>query len=286
MNSIQQVNCNICGVDDTSLIAVQNGYRMVKCKNCGLVYLNSRPNQQTLLKLYADYHQREGKDEDVWARLMEKNFKEVSLLLNKIFPEKGKILDVGCGYGHFIEIMQDCGWFAQGVDPSSGTLYHAKKKGLNVIETSFDDSSFPDNFFDVVTAFYVLEHLPDPLSTAKKIFKMLKPGGVIVIRVPHTTPIVRFLSVFTIDNNLYDAPYHLYDFSPMTITVLLKKAGFSLIQVTPGSPTLPPKRFERVISLVSGYFSQVLFVMSRGKFLLPGTSKTIIAVKQIENRVS
>ncbi|NUN22222.1 MAG: class I SAM-dependent methyltransferase [Candidatus Jettenia caeni] len=286
MNSIQQVNCNICGVDDTSLIAVQNGYRMVKCKNCGLVYLNSRPNQQTLLKLYADYHQREGKDEDVWARLMEKNFKEVSLLLNKIFPEKGKILDVGCGYGHFIEIMQDCGWFAQGVDPSSGTLYHAKKKGLNVIETSFDDSSFPDNFFDVVTAFYVLEHLPDPLSTAKKIFEMLKPGGVIVIRVPHTTPIVRFLSVFTIDNNLYDAPYHLYDFSPMTITVLLKKAGFSLIQVMPGSPTLPPKRFERVISLVSGYFSQVLFVMSRGKFLLPGTSKTIIAVKQIENRVS
>lgn len=112
MNSIQQVNCNICGVDDTSLIAVQNGYRMVKCKNCGLVYLNSRPDQQTLLKLYADYHQREGKDEDVWARLMEKNFKEVSLLLHKIFPEKGKILDVGCGYGHFIEIMQDCGWFA------------------------------------------------------------------------------------------------------------------------------------------------------------------------------
>lgn len=259
---------------------------MVKCKNCGLVYLNSRPDQQTLLKLYADYHQREGKDEDVWARLMEKNFKEVSLLLHKIFPEKGKILDVGCGYGHFIEIMQDCGWFAQGVDPSSGTLYHAKRKGLNVIETSVDDSSFPDNFFDVVTAFYVLEHLPDPLSTAKKIFEMLKPGGVIVIRVPHTTPIVRFLSVFTIDNNLYDAPYHLYDFSPMTITVLLKKAGFSLIQVMPGSPTLPPKRFERVISLVSGYFSQVLFVMSRGKFLLPGTSKTIIAVKQIENRVS
>lgn len=286
MNSIQQINCNICGVDDTSLIAVQNGYRMVKCKNCGLVYLNSRPDQQMLIKLYTDYHQREGKDEDVWARLMEKNFREVSLLLNKIFPEKGKILDVGCGYGHFIEIMQDCGWFAQGVDPSSRTLYHAKKKGLNVIETSVDDSSFPDNFFDVVTAFYVLEHLPDPLSTAKKIFEMLKPGGVIVIRVPHTTPIVRFLSVFTIDNNLYDAPYHLYDFSPMTITVLLKKAGFSLIQVIPGSPTLPPKRFERVISLVSGYFSQVLFVMSRGKFLLPGTSKTIIAVKQIENRAS
>ncbi|TLD41733.1 MAG: SAM-dependent methyltransferase BT3209 [Candidatus Jettenia ecosi] len=286
MNSIQQVNCNICGVDNTSLIAVQNGYRMVKCKNCGLVYLKSRPDQQTLIKLYADYHQREGKDEDVWARLMEKNFKEVSLLLNKIFPEKGKILDVGCGYGHFIEIMQGCGWFAQGVDPSSGTLYYAKKKGLNVIETSVDDSSFPYNFFDVVTAFYVLEHLPDPLSTAKKIFKMLKPGGVIVIRVPHTTPIVRFLSVFTIDNNLYDAPYHLYDFSPMTITVLLKKAGFSFIQVMPGSPTLPPKRFERVISLISGYFSQVLFVMSRGKFLLPGTSKTIIAVKQIENKVS
>jgi 2-polyprenyl-3-methyl-5-hydroxy-6-metoxy-1,4-benzoquinol methylase len=282
---MQQVNCNICGTDSTSLIVVQNGYRMVKCKNCGLVYLNPRLDQQTLIKLYTGYHQREGKDEHAWARLMEKNFKEVSLLLNKTFTEKGRILDLGCGYGHFIEIMRDCGWAECGIDPSSRVLYNAKKKGLNVIETSIDDISFPNNSFDVVTAFYVLEHLPDPLSTAKKIYEMLKPGGVMVIRVPHTTPIVRFLSIFKIDNNLYDTPYHLYDFSPGTITVLLKKAGFSLIQVMPGSPTFPPKDFERVISIVSGCFSRILFVMSRGKFLLPGISKTILAVKQKENKV-
>lgn len=275
-----QVNCNICDVDDASLIAVQNGYRMVKCKSCGLVYLNPRPDQQSLIKLYTDYHRRDGKDEHVWARLMEKNFKEISLFLNKAFPGKGKILDLGCGYGHFIEKARNYGWSVWGVDPSSSALYSAKRKGLNVIEASVDDISFPDNSFDVVTAFYVLEHLPNPLSTAKKIFEMLKPGGMIVIRVPHTTPIVRFLSFFKIENNLYDTPYHLYDFSPGTITVLLKKAGFTLIHVMPGSPTLPPKYFERVVSLASGYLSRILFVMSRGAFLLPGISKTIIAVKQ------
>lgn len=252
---------------------------MVKCRSCGLVYLNPRPDPTTLIQLYTTYHQRDGKDERVWARLMEKNFREVSLLLNRIFPEKGKILDIGCGYGYFIEIMRDFGWTVWGIDLSPNTLHFAKKKGLNVAKASIDDVAFPDEFFDVVTAFYVLEHLPNPLSALKKILTMLKLGGIIVIRVPHTTPIVRLLSVFKVKNNLYDIPYHLYDFSPKIITLLLKKAGYSLIQVKPGSPTLPVKFFERLISITSGNLAKSLFAISMGKFLLPGTSKTIIAAR-------
>ncbi len=277
---MQHVNCNICDIDDACLVVVQNNYNVVKCRNCGLVYVNPRPDPTTLIQLYTDYHQRDGKDERVWARLMEKNFKEVSLFLYSIFPEKGKILDIGCGYGHFIETMRDFGWSVWGIDLSPNTLSHAREKGLNVANTSIDDVAFPDGFFDAITAFYVLEHLVNPLSALKKVLKMLKPGGVIVIRVPHTTPIVRILSFFRVKNNLYDTPYHLYDFSPKTISLALKKAGFSFIKVTPGSPTLPVKFSERLISIATGNLAKFLFVISMGKFLLPGTSKTIIATKQ------
>lgn len=276
---MQYAHCNICNTDDIRLITVLNGYNVVKCKNCGLVYVNPRPDSKMLIELYAEYHQRGGKDADVWARLMEGNFKESALLLNKIMPEKGKILDIGCGYGHFMRRMRDFGWSVYGIDPSLKVLGYARNKGLNVFEKSIEDVSFPDNYFDAVTAFYVLEHLADPFTTLKKIFQMMKPQGVLILRVPHTTPIVQFLSFFKLNVNLYDVPYHLYDFSPKTISLLLKKSGFSTVRVIPGSPTIPANYFERVISVVSGNIARFLFTISAKKFLLPGTSKTVLAFK-------
>ena len=277
--SMKYVNCNICNTDDTFLVTTQNGYKVVQCKNCGLVYVNPRPDNETLKRLYAEYHQRNGKDVNDWAKLMGKNFKEVLSFLNKVLPGKGKLLDIGCGYGHFIEIMKRQGWSVCGIDLSPKVLLYAKEKGLDVFETSIDDVSFPDEYFDAVTAFYVLEHVTNPLHALKNIFKMLKPCGILVLRVPHTTPIIRFLSFFRIKNNLYDIPYHLFDYSPQTITQLLKKSGFSTVSVTPGSPTIPVNVFEMVVSLVSGSFSKFLFAISARKFLLPGISKTILAFK-------
>ncbi|MDN3514527.1 MAG: class I SAM-dependent methyltransferase [Candidatus Brocadia sp.] len=276
---MKYVNCNLCNTDDTFLVTTQNGYKVVQCKNCGLVYVNPRPDNETLKHLYAEYHQRNGKDANDWARLMGKNFKEVLLFLNKALPGKGKLLDIGCGYGHFIETMKCQGWSVYGIDLSSKVLLYAKEKGLDVFEISVDNVSFPDKYFDAVTAFYVLEHLTNPLHALQNIFKMLKPHGILVLRVPHTTPIVRFLSVFKIKNNLYDIPYHLFDYSPATITQLLKKSGFSTVSVMPGCPTIPVNAFERIVSLVSGSLSKFLFAISAGKFLLPGISKTIFAFK-------
>jgi len=276
---MQYVNCNICGADETRVITTQNDYRVVQCSCCGLVYVNPRPNPEMLIRLYNDYHLRDGKSEYTWARLMKNNFMDISTMLNRLFPEKGSILDIGCGYGHFIKMMGNAGWAAVGIEPSSRTSGYAKDKGLTVIKTTIDDAEFPDESFDVITAFYVLEHLFDPLSAVKKIFMLLKPRGLTVLRVPHTTPLVKFLTIFKIKNNLYDLPFHLYDFSPKTIRLLLEKAGFSSIRVIPGSPTFPNHYGERAISLVSGTFSQILFSMSNGKLLLPGASKTIIASK-------
>ncbi|MEK6738126.1 MAG: class I SAM-dependent methyltransferase, partial [Planctomycetota bacterium] len=176
-------------------------------------------------------------------------------------------------------MMKNCGWVASGIEPSSRTVRYAKSKGLDVAETIIDDAVFPENTFTAITAFYVLEHLFNPFSALKKMHDILKPGGSLILRVPHTTPIVKLLNLFNIKNNLYDTPFHLYDFSPKTIRLLLKKAGFSSIRVTPGRPTVPERLIESVISLTSGCLSQMLYAASMGKLLFPGTSKTIIAIK-------
>jgi len=277
--NLQYILCNICGCNDTRLITIQNNYKVVCCKQCGLVYLNSRPDSAHLAYLYENYHLRNGKREYSWAYLMEKNYREASKLLSRKFPRKGKILDIGCGYGYFLERMNALGWETAGIDLSPKTISYATGKGLNVVESSVENISFPKSSFDAITAFYVMEHLPDPYSAVKKIYSLLKPGGIFILRVPHTTPIVRFLLLFHIKNNLYDTPYHLYDFSPKTITLLLKKAGFTAIRVEPGSPTLPNSFLEKMVSIVSGKISRMFFSISRGKILIPGTSKTTIAYK-------
>lgn len=260
-------------------MAIWNEYRMVKCSRCGLVYADPRPAHETLIALYNGYHQRGSKDEHTWARLMGPNFLEVAALLNRMFPGKGRLLDIGCGYGHFIELMCNRGWAAAGIEPAEKTFAYARSKGLDVCRTVIEDASFPENSLEVVTAFYVLEHLRDPLAALIKTRAMLRPGGIIVLRVPHTTPLVELLGRLGVGNNLYDLPFHLYDFSPATIRSILEKAGFEDIRVTPGRPTIPPRLAERFVSQLSGAVARLLFGLSGNRFLMPGVSKTVIARK-------
>jgi len=274
---MQDVHCNLCESHTAFTVATQNGHRMVQCSVCGLVYLNPRPSRQMLMAQYEKYHERDGKNEETWARLMEGNIEEAAALLNLYLPCKGKLLDIGCGYGHFLEKMQRQGWSTLGIDPSHKVIVSARAKGLTVIETTIDETAFSGDTFDAITAFYVLEHVGDPLAVLTKCLSMLRPGGMILLRVPHTTPIVKLLAFFGLKNNLYDLPFHLYDFSPRTLQVLLEKAGFSSVKFIPGRPTLPEKLWERSISIVSITLARFLFVASGQRLLLPGTSKTCIA---------
>ncbi len=277
---MHSVLCIICGKDETELVALQRGYRMVQCRHCKLVYMNPRPDREELKLLYRNYHIRNGKNEDDWNTLMEGIFRETASFLVKKFPEGGTLLDVGCGYGHFIEIMKKEGWSVMGIDPSPLTLASAKKRGLNVREGTFEDIETEPDSFDAITMFYVLEHLHEPLSALRKAWRLLRPEGILVVRVPHTTPVVRILSLLSIPNNLYDLPFHLYDFSPRTLKEIIGMAGFSGIRIMPGIPTSPPGLATKTVSLSAGHLARALYTVTGNNLLLPGVSKTAIAIKK------
>lgn len=274
------VSCALCTNDRAEPLATQNGYRMVQCAGCGFVYLSPRPAPEALLSLYHSYHERNGKSAETWDLLMERNFRETAALLAKWFPQNGRLLDIGCGYGHFIEMMRRYGWDVSGIEPSEHASAFARSKGLPAVQGSFEAAEYPAASFDAITAFYVLEHVCDPLTVLEKIRSLLKPGGMLVLRIPHTTPIVRLLALLGVRNNLYDLPFHLSDFSPQTIRCALEKTGFTDIHVVPGQPTVPPKLGERLVSLASGNAARLLFSASGGRLLMPGVSKTVMARNQ------
>lgn len=274
--------CDLCSCDQSKVIARFNSFTMVECERCSLVYMNPSPSEQYLVELYQGYHQRSGKDNMSWCRLMNINFEQTAKLLSDKFPSKGRLLDVGCGYGYFLAAMKEKGWDVVGVEPSANASEFARDElKIDVIQATLDSVNLPPASFDAISAFYVLEHLTNPGAALSKMYELLKPGGVLVLRVPHTTPIVKLLTVLKIQNNLFDMPFHLFDFSPKAIRVFLNNAGFSSCKITPGSPTLPDRAIEKIISVFFNWVCWGIYYCTLGKMLLPGPSKTIIANKQI-----
>lgn len=273
----RKVVCSLCSSGATLPVAEQNGYSMVQCAECGFIYLSPRPTPESLIALYDSYHERNGKTAESWDVLMERNYLETAELLARLLPEGGSLLDVGCGYGYFVRRMQERGWKATGIEPSETASSCAREEGLDVRRSVLEEAELPPASFDAITAFYVLEHLYDPLAALRMMRTLLKPGGLLVLRVPHTTPVVRLLGLFGIGNTLYDSPFHLSDFSPQTLRYALKATGFTGISITPGAPTLPPRRAERMVSIIAGNCARLLYAAGGEAMLLPGVSKTAVA---------
>ncbi|HHL40943.1 MAG TPA: class I SAM-dependent methyltransferase [Deltaproteobacteria bacterium] len=276
-----RVSCNVCGADDTIPVTVQSGWPVVRCRRCGFVYVNPRPDPSRLPSLYDDYLPSRMADPGSWRRYMERVFRTTAAMIEELAPGRGGVLDVGCGYGYFVEEMARRGWRACGVDLSASAVEAARARGLRVERGSVE--RLPPGLrgpFDAVTMFYVLEHLHDPLSALEGVRRLLRPGGVLVLRLPHTTPIVRLLDLVGVKNNLYDPPFHLCDFSPSTVRIILEKAGFSVVKTCIGGWTEPLSPGPRLASALSGRLASLLSKATGGRLLLPGVSKTTLALRE------
>ncbi len=277
----------LCGDDRFTLLTVQNSFQVVSCDRCGFVYVNPRPTIESIKDLYAHYHPDRIGEPELWRAYMERVFSAACGELAGMVPAGAKVLDVGCGHGFFVEEAARCGFKAIGIDFTESTVSYGRDRGLDLrcgtIEALGDDdgggAEFEDASFDAVTMFYVLEHLTDPIRTLRRVRALLRPGGVLLLRVPHTTPIVKCLDLFGIPNNLFDPPYHLCDFSPRTIRRALFNSGFYRVRTFIGGATAPPKLLPRLVSLTSTAVAEALFKATGKRVLLPGVSKTTVARK-------
>ncbi|MGB7769081.1 MAG: class I SAM-dependent methyltransferase [Verrucomicrobiia bacterium] len=180
-------------------------------------YLNARygchfaPSSAWGPVLYSAARRREA---DRWVR-------------NLCFP-KGppRLLDLGCGNGHFLVEMRAGGWEAYGLDPDARAVEACRKAGLQVRLGMLAEDSFSDDFFAAITLNHVIEHLHDPPATLRLCFKFLQPGGVLWI----ATPNLNALGHTKFGRNWFalDPPRHLILFTPASLRTALERAGFKV----------------------------------------------------------
>ena len=224
---------------------LMSGHGITKCTFCGLVQVVPMPSDKEIASFYREdmEHFAPYIDQiEVHREYFRKKVQEIKKLIT-YHVSRITLLDIGCAMGVFLEEAKKAGFRAQGIDISKDAVGYCRKKKLHVIEGTFVSAGekLKKNSFDVVTAFEVIEHERDPLGMMERIYSLLKKNGVVVLTTPNHASIWRTLmGKWWVG---YHHPEHVTFWDPLSLTFLMKKAGFKNIVIRRDTPRPFPLSF-------------------------------------------
>lgn len=246
-------NCPVCGERSATVLfrAKASPGPICKCRNCQMVYIELVEDTKSLIFDGPVSYATDDTDlltssslEKVqgWWELLHVDEKEAELpwlrqnaieTLRHLEKFTGKphehrrLLDFGSGYGYFLSVAKELGWQTLGLEPLVGASVYARAKfGLMIKTDILREDTFPSDFFDVVTAFQVFEHIPDPGESLRYLRNSMKKDGTILIEVPRfdtwSVSLMRSRHRHFVED-------HLNFFSGQTLSRLLEDAGFEVL---------------------------------------------------------
>ncbi len=225
--------CAVCGGFTHKPLVVRNGYQLVRCERCRLVFVSPRPRTRAAIdSLYTDRTYSAGQVSHAAApgRMREARWRLDKL--ERHAPRRGRLLDVGCSAGSFLIAARQRGWNVRGIDVSPAAVAHARSAyALEVGVSTLEDYRLAKRSLDVVTLFECIEHMLDPRTALRAAAGLLRDGGMLVITTPNVDGFVPRATYWLLGRTLGawehpTPPHHLYQFSRRTLTALLHDVGF------------------------------------------------------------
>ncbi len=254
----QSILCPLCDSDHhrelfklvkSKCIPQRPADTFVKCKNCGLVYINPRI-------LFPARPINEVPDKPPPSSITLNRLSDFELMedLERICKYKpaGKLLELGCGTGGFLNLASEIGYKTMGVEPVEEHAVYARDRfGLEVIHGLVGDPrqsiELPSNKFDIVVMIAVLEHVLDVRNVVQAVHRCLRPGGIFYLTSPNVTSL--HARIQGTRWNHYHTCWHHQFFSKKTLRLLLVDQGFEVLE-TWGVYRGRPIRWRRMVKEV------------------------------------
>ena len=237
--------CQLCGSNSHAELFAEPPHTVLRCKDCGLVYVTPRLDEDALRdEVYGETYWRSDRprehgysDYSADEQLYLKTFRRRLKLVNRHRPTVGRVLDVGCAAGFFLRVMKDHGWDTWAVEPSAPiaakAISHLGEDRVWV--GTLDDlpagrPGYEPASFDLVSMWDVVEHVPDPQSLLRQARSLLKPDGLLILETQNVRS--AFARLLGKRWHHYKHREHLYHFNPKTLDRLLDQAGLEVVQRT------------------------------------------------------
>lgn len=213
----KHTKCISCG---HSTLKKKSGYEkhdLVRCESCGLHFIERIPSEKELTDFYSKY----AYSKDPWISPI--TIKRYHELLDEFesYRQTNRLLDVGCGAGHFLKVAKDRGWEVYGTEYSPAAIALCKEKGIRMQEGALSSKDFEAVSFDVITSFEVLEHINNPQEDMESIVHLLRTGGLHYVTTPNFNALSRYW--LQADYNVIGYPEHLAYYSRKSLQKLMKR---------------------------------------------------------------
>lgn len=223
-----------------------HGKTIIECISCGLLALNPMPSENDLNLVYNESY---FKNEHLTGKQLNEIYGYVDYISERINKQRGykricqkinaylfsenlppRLLDFGCGLGHFLDSAYDFGLHVEGVEFNNYAIDYIKKRYAYKI-WSFDEFNKLNDQYDVIVLFDVIEHLREPFELLTQLKKLLSNHGLMVISTMDSNSLISRLMGKRLED-FRRIREHLYFFSKKNLTSILARLGFQILEVS------------------------------------------------------
>lgn len=231
--------CPACGSGKVSLFrkgvdyhyGIAGEYSTDICADCGMVFMNPMPSVTELARFYPeDYYSYQPPSLDYgWRHRLAEALGVLKKTHMPRFAKPGRVLDLGCGAGHYLLKLKAAGWDVRGSELSRAAAEAGRKAGLDIRYGELMQAGFEDGEFDFVRSNHSFEHIPNPDEVLQEIRRILKPGGKLFIGVPNMNSF--WSEKFGKYWWYFGLPVHTHNYNYKNLPILLERHNFQVENV-------------------------------------------------------